>query len=114
MVDIEIFKGSRFLMTVNLQQKNAAGDIIPFDATGFSFRGQIRRSFKSTEAFDFSFNVIDLVNGQIEMVMDATVTETLPEGENVYDVEVFDPVDDKIVYKALYGNATVFEEVTRD
>lgn len=111
--DITILKGARFLLTINLQEEDVSGNVSAFDATGLALRGQARRTFKSTEAFEFSFNAIDLSIGRVEMIMDALVTETLPTGNMVYDVEVYDPNDTTVVYKALRGNVTVIDEVTR-
>ena len=111
--DIEILKGAKFFLLVNMKQEDVGGNINPFDATGMALRGKVKRSYKSVNSWDFSFNVIDLSVGEIELVMGADVTEQLPAEELVYDVEVYDPGDPATVYKVLYGNVTVVNEVTR-
>jgi len=112
--DIEIIKGATFFLLVNLKQEDAAGNISEFDATGFGLRGEVKRSYKSVNSWPFTFNAIDLSVGELEVVMGADITATLPAEPLVYDVEVFDPLDTSIVYKALYGKVTVIDEVTGD
>lgn len=111
--DITIKQGATFFLLLNLKEEDVAGAITPFNATGMMFRGQVKRCPQGTTAWDFTFNPIDLSNGEVEVKMGADVTETLPAGELVYDIEVYDPSDITIVYKGLYGKATVIEEVTR-
>ena len=111
--NINIIRGATFFLEINLKQKDSVGQITPFDATGLGLRGKIKRSFKSVNSWDFSFNIIDLSIGKFEVIMGADVTEMLPIGTLVYDVEVFDPLDNTIVYKAAFGKATVENEVTR-
>lgn len=111
--DIEILKGAKYFLLVNLKQEDVAGNVSSFNATGFALRGKIKRFYKSTTSWDFTFNAIDLSVGELEVVMGADITATLPADTLVYDIELYDPADTSTVYKVLYGNVNVVDEVTR-
>lgn len=92
----------------------------PTDITNMQFRGQIRKTFDDIDVdAQFSFELIDAVNGQLEFSINAGQTELLgagidenaPESQYVYDIESED--QDGIVYPIVYGNVRVFREVTR-
>ena len=110
--NITIFQGAQFHLILNLKQQDSAGTISPFDATGFQLRGKLKRCYSAVTAWDFTFSTIDLTIGAVAVKLPATITATLPDGELVYDIEVYDPNDTAVVYKALYGNANVIREVT--
>lgn len=118
-LDLYIEQGAKFYRTLTLKSAN-----VPIDITGYSFRGQIRKSQSdSTILASFSFNILNQVSftGQVEMTMSDAVTSSLPVPtatsfvrktiKYIYDVEVVN--SSGVVDRMLQGSAEVSPEVTR-
>lgn len=93
---------------------------VPLDLTGYEFRGQIRRSERSSSVIaEFSFDNYDPANGEYEFWLSDEQTSALPAGSTmgaaqsnyVYDIEMESPDGD--VTSLLYGKIRVQAEVTR-
>ena len=82
-----------------------------FDLTGYTVAAQIRKSYSSSTAVDFTATVTDpSTAGQINLKLTATQTGTLEEGRYVYDVEVTSGVT---VTRVIEGLVTVSPQVTK-
>jgi hypothetical protein len=81
----------------------------------FNFRGHIRRHHDERKLFgEFEFKVID--ERTVMMRLSAHVTEALPSGLLVYDVEIYtlsDDTDEELVTRFLEGHLKVSPEVTK-
>ena len=58
----------------------------PFDLTGYSARGQIRKSYTSTNFVDFTCVI---QNGSVVISLTATQTRAMKAGRYLYDVEIY-------------------------
>lgn len=95
------------------------------DLTGFSVRGQVRKSYSSSNAaatFTTSIGPITTLDGRdqngknaISFALSSTQTALLIEHDYVYDIELFsvDSNDTETVYRILEGKIYVNPEVTR-
>lgn len=97
------------------------GNDDPIDVTGWTFRGQVRKSFNSTTALaDFSFSASDADNKKVFTITDtetAGIPVNPPTGNArnssfyLYDIEAVK--DDGTVERLFQGKAEVSPEVTR-
>lgn len=112
--DIVIDQGSTFLDTITL--KNV--DDTPFDLTNYSVRGQLRKSYASSTAVNFTCQVTNATGGVFTMALTAAQTASLVTQNYmttlfVYDIEIYDTATQTTVYRVLRGRAKVEPEVTR-
>ena len=111
--DMTINKGSTYQLKVNLFGKDINGTTIPYDLTGKDVRSQIRKNYDSCDYVSFGITIDDVVNGQLTLTLGANVSATLKAGSSFWDLEVFDPLDETIVYRPIGGKVTISAEVTR-
>lgn len=64
----------------------------PIDLTGYTIKSQVRKSYSSTTAYDFTCTVLSAVNGQIKLAMSATASGSIKPGRYLYDVEITNTV----------------------
>jgi hypothetical protein len=107
--NITIEQGATFLRTLTL--KNS--DDTPFDLTGYTARGQIRRNHRSGNvAASFTCTITDPTAGEIQIKLTAATTADLPIYDHVYDIEI-ELTAASTVSRILEGTVTVSPEVTR-
>ena len=83
--DIYIDQGSTYSSTINVKNVDAT----PFVLTGYSARGQIRRSYNSLTSTSFATNINVPTSGNVNISLTATQTRAMKPGRYVYDVEVY-------------------------
>lgn len=118
--NITIWQGSTFTLNLQLQDANGNNQIL----TGYSARMQLRTAYNSgtaAETLTTSNGEITISDANLTIILDATRTANLyvdlnstskpPRTMYVYDLELVD--NDNTVSKLLYGDATVYGEVTR-
>jgi len=105
--NIVIDQGATFEATISLEDENQD----PYDLSGYTVTGQLRRTYKSATAYDFSVNVADAGNGQITLSMTAAETAAISAGRYVYDIVAESSIGIKT--RALEGSAEVTPSVTR-
>jgi hypothetical protein len=111
-LDIKIDQGSDYVRVLTLKVNN-----VLLDLTGYTFRGQIRKSFgaQSTIA-EFDFTVRDQVTdtGKVDWTLPNSATIGLPiktDTDYLYDVEMENA--DGIVTRLFQGTVTIRPEITR-
>jgi hypothetical protein len=105
-VNIVIDQGTDFATTVNLT--DADGNEL--DVTGYSAAGQIRKSYTSSTATDFTV-FISVQSSSLTLSLNNATTSAMTAGRYVYDVELTDTSN--VVSRILEGQVTVTPEVTR-
>lgn len=86
-------------------------DSSAFDLTGYTVAAQLRKSYSSSTAVDFTAEVATPTTaGQINLTLSATQTGALEEGRYVYDVEVS---KDGTVTRVVEGLISVSPQVTK-
>lgn len=101
--NLSIDQGSTFEVDVNITDEN--GD--PLDITGYTSAGQIRKSYASSNAVNFTTL---LTSGNITLKLTANQTANITAGRYVYDVEL---TKAGVVTRIIEGLVTVRPEVTR-
>lgn len=82
--NIYIDQGTTFNMSLNVTDQN--GD--PKDLTEYTVAAQLRKSYYSSSAVDFTAEVSLPTDGQVTISLTADQTDALKAGRYVYDVEI--------------------------
>lgn len=84
-----------------------------FDLTGWSVRGDIKKTFGDDEEVVASFDfIIDRISGTIQPSLSSEVTTAFKEPSYRYDIELFNTSSPPIVYRLRKGRIKVDPEVT--
>lgn len=105
--NIFIDQGSKFSVPVDLT--NADGS--PTNLTGYTFRAQIRKSYYSLTAVDFTAEADEPLSGQIVLSLTSAQSRALKPGRYVYDVEMIDAEEEGT--RVVEGILTVNPAVSR-
>ena len=106
--NLYIDQGSTFSTTVYVKND----DETAFDLTAHTTAGQVRKSYSSSTAVDFTLEIANPASlGQINLSLTPTQTSTLEEGRYVYDIEVASSGD--VITRVVEGLVTVSPQVTR-
>jgi hypothetical protein len=68
----------------------------PFNLTGYSARGQIRRSYTSLTVVPFTCNIGNIQNGEVIISLSAAETRAMKAGRYLYDIEIYNVTDNVI------------------
>ena len=84
--DIVADQGSTY--SSHVEVRNAIN--LPYDLTGCAARGQIRKSYMSTNAIDFTA-IVDAnpLSGVVHLQLSAQQTAAMKAGRYLYDVEIY-------------------------
>lgn len=82
------------------------------DLTGYTGRGQMRRSYYSTSNVAFTVTIPTPETGEVQITLTNATTANLRMGRYVYDIELVKTADGT-VERLLEGIVTVYPEVTR-
>lgn len=106
-VELLIEQGASFISSITVKD----ADNNPLNLQSFLVTSQLRKSYYSTTAVDFTIVVDAPESGIINMEMDAQTTANIRPGRYVYDVKIEDGFGDAI--RIFEGIATVSPGVTR-
>jgi hypothetical protein len=107
-VEITIEQGATFTTTVTVS--DATGQ--PLDLTDYTGKAQIRKSYYSTTATDFTVTIPSPINGEMVIELSADTTANITPGRYVYDVIMTDAQNE--VTRLFEGTAAVTPGVTRN
>ena len=82
--NIYIDAGSDYTNIITIDSAGGA----PFNLTGYTVKSQIRKSYSSSTAYNFTATIFNATSGQVQLTMTATQTELIPPGRWLYDVEI--------------------------
>lgn len=82
--NLTIDQGSSFLAYVDVT--DSSGNVL--NLNGYTVAGQIRKTYSSSTAVDFSATVSNAAAGTISLSLADSVTNTMKAGRYVYDVEI--------------------------
>jgi hypothetical protein len=106
-VELTLEQGANFNAVLDL--KDAAGGIL--NLTGYAVASQMRKSYYSNTATQFTISVTDAAAGQITMTMNSANTSNVTPGRYVYDVLLTSGSGVKT--RIIEGIVTVLPSVTR-
>lgn len=105
--EITIEQGASFSTTVTVNDATGA----PTNLTNYTAAAQLRKSYYSTTANNFTVTVSNAVNGELTMILTAANTANLNPGRMVYDLLITSPTNVKT--RVVEGIATILPSVTR-
>lgn len=104
-ITIEQYADFSTTVTVN----DIQGDSL--NLTNYLAAAQLRKSYYSTTATDFTVSISDAVGGELTISMNSSNTSNLMPGRYVYDLVITSPENNKT--RVVEGIATVIPGVTR-
>jgi hypothetical protein len=105
--EITIEQYASFSSTINVE--DTAGDAI--NLYGYSASSQLRKSFYSTTATNFTVSVTGTANGEVTISMTSANTANLTPGRYMYDVIITSP--QSVTTRVVEGIVVVAPGVTR-
>lgn len=105
--EITIEQYASFSSTINVE--DTAGDAI--NLYGYSASSQLRKSFYSTTATNFTTSVTGTANGEVTISMTSANTANLTPGRYMYDVIITSP--QSVTTRVVEGIVVVAPGVTR-
>jgi hypothetical protein len=83
----------------------------PLDLTNYTVKSQMRKSYSSSTAYNFTTSVYDPTAGKVRLQLDPTQSEAIPPGRWLYDVEITSPTGAKT--RVVEGIVTVTPQITQ-
>jgi len=83
----------------------------PLVLTGYTVASQMRISYQSSTAYNFSASVYDAANGKIRLQLTETQSSAIPAGRWLYDVEITSAGGTKT--RVVEGIVTVNPQITQ-
>jgi hypothetical protein len=105
--ELTIEQGASFSTTVTVNDANGT----PTNLTGFTGVAQMRKSFYSSTATNFSVSVLNAANGVLAMTMTAANTANLSAGRMMYDLLITSPSNIKT--RVVEGIVVILPSVSR-
>jgi hypothetical protein len=106
--NLTIDQGSSYYSTIDLEGSNG----LPYDLTGHTARGQIRRTYSSLTSYPFTVTIPDAQQGNIAIELGHTATIQMKAGRYVYDIEIIDSTTGDIT-RVVEGQVEITPGVTR-
>jgi hypothetical protein len=106
-VELQIESGATFITEIVVRE----GDGTSKNLVSYSARSQMRKSYYSSTATNFTIELTDAANGVISMGISAANTANISPGRYVYDVEIDN--GQGVVTRIFEGIVTVSPNVTR-
>ena len=100
-------QGSDFFSIITVEGSD--GNI--YDLTGYSARGQVRKTYASATSYDLHATINNPTNGLINISLSSTQTAAMRPGRYVYDVEIVDAQN--VVTRVVEGQLEITPRVTR-
>ncbi len=105
--NLVIDQGSTFSADVDVTDRN--GSVL--DLSNYTVAGQIRKTYSSTTAVDFTASIYSASEGTVRIELSAGQTNAMKSGRYVYDVEIVSP--DSQVTRIIEGQVEITPGVTR-
>jgi len=105
--NLYIDAGADYSIIVTANQSN--GD--PLNLAGYTVKSQIRKSYASPTAYDFTATVFSANAGKIRLSLTATQTSAIKPGRYLYDVEITSGSGEK--RRVLEGIIIITPEITQ-
>ena len=83
----------------------------PLDLTGYTVASQMRKSYQSSTAYNFTTSISNPIQGRVRIELSSEQSRLIPAGKYLYDVEVTAPTGEKT--RVVEGMVLVREGVTK-
>lgn len=105
--NLYIDAGSTFSAIITVTDTTGA----PVDLTPYTPASQMRKSYGSLTAYEFTATVYDAESGKIRIAMTSAQTSQIKPGRYLYDVEI--STEDETTIRVAEGIVIVTPEITR-
>jgi hypothetical protein len=105
--ELTLEQGASFTTTVTVNGSDGS----PTNLTSYTAAAQLRKSYYSTTANNFTVTVSNAAAGELTMAMSAANTANLTPGRYVYDLLITSPTSIKT--RVVEGIVTLLPSVTR-
>ena len=105
--EIQIEQGASFSTTITVNDSTGAYT----NLTNYTAAAQLRKSYYSSTANNFTVTVSNAANGELTLVLSSANTANLTPGRMVYDLLITSPTSIKT--RVVEGIATILPSVTR-
>lgn len=105
--ELTLEQGADFTTTVTVNGSNGS----PTNLLNYTAAAQLRKSYYSSTANNFTVTISNAANGELTMAMTAANTANLTAGRMVYDLLITSPTSIKT--RVVEGIATILPSVTR-
>lgn len=100
--------GSDFSTVITVASASGA----PLILTNYTVKSQLRKSYSSSQFFDFTSSIYDAANGKILLSLTAFQSEAIPAGRWLYDVEITNTANGS-KKRVVEGIVTVTPQITQ-
>lgn len=83
----------------------------PLNLTGYTVASQMRKSYTSSTAYNFTATIHDATSGKVRLQLNSTQSSAIPAGRWLYDVEITSPNGYKT--RVVEGIVTVSQQITQ-
>jgi len=83
----------------------------PLNLTGYTVASQMRKSYQSSTAYNFTASVFNAEQGKVRLQLTPQQSEVIPAGRWLYDVEITSPSGSKT--RVVEGIVTVNPQITQ-
>ena len=104
--ELTIDQGANFSTAVTVKDANGSG----LNLSGYTVASQMRKSYYSTTANNFTATVTGIANGEITLSMTAANTSNLTAGRALYDLLISDSSGVKT--RVVEGIVTILPNIT--
>jgi len=106
--ELTVDQGSTFDTSIDL----VADDGTPINIAGYTFLGQIRKSYYSSNpTANLTITISDSANGNIAVTLNAATTSNINAGRYLYDIKMTDTSN--TVTRIVEGIITITPQVTK-
>lgn len=105
--ELTLEQGASYSTTVTVNGSNGS----PTNLTNYTAAAQLRKSYYSSTATDFTVSISNAAGGEITMALSSANTANLTPGRYVYDLLITSPTSVKT--RVVEGIATILPSVTR-
>lgn len=107
-IDLYVDQGTDYHTNMDLTNDDGTA----MSVTGYTFTGQIRKSYYSTNpTANLVISIINGPNGNLNIAMSSAVTANISPGRYVYDVKMMDTSN--VTVRIMEGIVTVTPQVSR-
>jgi hypothetical protein len=106
-VEFTVEQGADFNTTINVKDEYG----VATNLNDYTAAAQLRKSYYSTTAIDFSVTITDESSGEIRVALSSAVTANIIPGRYVYDLLIVSPTNVKT--RVIEGVVNVLPSVTR-
>jgi len=83
----------------------------PLNLTGYTVKSQMRKSYTSSIAYNFTATVFAPATGKVRLQLSAEASENIPPGRYLYDVEITSETGAK--KRVVEGVVTITPQITQ-